>query len=163
VALPIDRVSQYLRGPEGVKMFRYSMASVVAIAVSVVSLAILNGPLGVSAWVASTIATAIACFPSYYLNRRWAWGMDGRSHFWKEIAPFWILAFLGWAISTLCVHLMESYAKSQGFSHLLRTGTVIVVYVGAFGVLWVAKFVIFNKLMFVNRAEVPVSEPAAVD
>lgn len=152
------RVSEYLRGPEGVKMFRYSMASVVAVIVSVACLAILNGPLGVRAWVASTIATAIATIPSYYLNRSWAWGKDGRSHLLKEVLPFWALAFLGWGISTLCVHVMEDYAKSHGFSHLFRTSTVILVYVAAFGVLWVAKFVIFNKVMFVNRTPVPVSE-----
>ncbi|MBO0747971.1 MAG: GtrA family protein, partial [Acidimicrobiaceae bacterium] len=129
MAEPFARVSEYLRGPEGVKMFRYSMASVVAIAVSVVCLAVLNGPLGVRAWVASTIATAVACIPSYYLNRCWAWGRDGRSHFLKEILPFWSLAFLGWGISTLCVHAMEDYAKSNGFSHLFRTGSVTLVYV----------------------------------
>lgn len=140
-------------------MFRYSMASVVAIAVSVVCLAILNGPFGVKAWVASTIATAIAAIPSYYLNRCWAWGKDGRSHIWREVVPFWALAFLGWGISTECVHLMENYAKAHGFSHLFRTGTVILVYVAAFGVLWVAKFIIFNKVIFVNPAPVSVSEP----
>jgi putative flippase GtrA len=159
VAVSIAQVNEYLRGPEGVKMFRYSMASVVALAVSVVCLAILNGPLGMRAWVASTIATAIAAVPSYYLNRRWAWGMDGRSHLWREILPFWSLAFLGWAISTLSVHWMENYAKHNGFSHLARTGTVVLVYVAAFGVLWVAKFIIFNKLMFVDRAHLAVSEP----
>lgn len=140
-------------------MFRYSMASVVALCVSVVCIAVLNGPLGVSAWVSSTLATAIAATPSYYMNRRWAWGKDGRSHFWKEIVPFWSLAFLGWGLSTLCVHLMEDYANHNGFSHLARTGTVTLVYVAAFGVLWVGKFMLFNKVMFVNHPAVPVSEP----
>jgi putative flippase GtrA len=149
----VSRVSDYLRGAEGVKMLRYSVASIVAVAISVVCLAIFNGPLGMSAWVASTLATAIAAYPSYYLNRRWAWGKDGRSHLWKEVLPFWGLALLGWAFSTESVHLIENYAKSRHFSHFARTGLVLIVYVAAIGVLWVAKFVIFNKLVFVQHGE----------
>jgi putative flippase GtrA len=153
VALSIAQVSEYLHGPEGVKMFRYSMASVVALITSVLCLAILNGPLGTSAVMASTLATAVATVPSYYLNRRWAWGKDGRSHFWKEVVPFWALAFMGWALSTYSVRLMEAYAKHHQFSHVLRTASVTFVYIGAFGVLWVGKFVIFNKVLFVHRGD----------
>jgi putative flippase GtrA len=134
-------------------MLRYSAASAVAVVIGVVLLALLNGPLGMSAWVASTIGTAVAAWPSYYLNRKWAWGMEGRSHLLKEVVPFWILAFVGWAFSTEAVHLMENYAKEHRFSHLSRTGSVLIIYVTAIGVLWVVKFVIFNKLMFVHRED----------
>jgi putative flippase GtrA len=134
-------------------MFRYSMASVVALVTSVVCLAIFVGPLGTSAWLGSTLATAIATVPSYYLNRRWAWGKDGKSHFWREVMPFWVLAFIGWGFSTLCSHLAENYAKSHDYSHLARTGTVTLVYIAAFGVLWVGKFVIFNKVVFIHHGE----------
>jgi len=153
VAASIAQVSEYLHGPEGVKMFRYSMASVVALITSVVCLAILNGPLAMSAVVASTLATAVATVPSYYLNRRWAWGKDGRSHFWKEVVPFWALAFMGWALSTYSVRLMEAYAKHHQFTHVLRTASVTFVYIAAFGVLWVGKFVIFNKVLFVHHGD----------
>jgi putative flippase GtrA len=77
-------------------MLRYSMASIVSLVVSVICLAIFVGPLGMQAWVGATLATAIASIPSYYLNRRWAWGKSGKSHFMKEVVPFWSLAFLGW-------------------------------------------------------------------
>jgi putative flippase GtrA len=132
---------------------RYSMASAVSVAVSLVCLVFFNGVLGWSAWVSSTAATAIATVPSYELNRKWAWGKSGRSHVLKEVAPFWALAFIGWGCSTLAVHWMEGIAKHHHYSHLLRTSTVAVVYVGAFGVLWVAKFVIFNKILFVHHPE----------
>ena len=87
------------------------------------------------------------------MNRKWAWGKTGRSHLWKEVVPFWALAFIGWAVSTFSVHLMEGYAKSHHFSHLASTASVTVVYVAAFGVLWVAKFIIFNKLLFVHHLQ----------
>jgi putative flippase GtrA len=134
-------------------MLRYSMASVVSLVVSVICLAIFVGPIGMRAWVGATLATAIASIPSYYLNRKWAWGKSGKSHFMKEVVPFWGLAFLGWGFSTLCVHLMENHADQQHYSHLVKTGTVTVVYVAAFGVFWVVKYVIFNKLVFVHHGE----------
>ena len=101
----------------------------------------------------STLATAIAAVPNYEMNRKWAWGKTGRSHLWKEVAPFWGLAFLGWGTSTVSVYFMEKYAKHHHFSHLLQTTTVAIVFVGAFGVLWVAKFIIFNKVLFVHHLE----------
>jgi putative flippase GtrA len=147
---PSDLVG-LLRTPIGVKLFRYSMASVVAVITSTVLFVVFDGAIRFSAVVSATLATAIAAIPSYELNRKWAWGKSGRSHLLKEVIPFWTLAFIGWAFSTISVRLMEDYSKGHHFSHLLQTATVTLVYIGAFGVLWVGKFIIFNKFMFVHH------------
>lgn len=149
-----------LRTPQGQKLFRYSMASVVSVVVSLVLLVFFNGVLGWSAVWSSTAATAIAAVPSYEMNRRWAWGKSGKSHLWKEVVPFWALAFVGWAFSTYSVKLVETATENAGMAHLVRTGVIAVVYVAAFGVLWVVKFVIFNKILFAHRAG---EIPAALD
>jgi putative flippase GtrA len=153
VATTLPGAFDLLRTPEGRKLFRYSMASVVSVAVSLVCLVIFNGLFGWSAWVSATLATAIAAIPSYELNRKWAWGKSGPGHLWKEVVPFWVLAFIGWGFSTLCVHLMESYAKHHHYSHVARTSVVAVVYVGSFGVLWIGKFILFNKVLFAHHPE----------
>ena len=144
-------IADRLRGPDGQKLWRYSVASMVAVVVSEICLVIFNGVVGMSAVVASSLATSLAAIPNYYLNRKWAWGKHGRSHLLKEVIPFWALAFAGWALSTYSVYLMEHYAKRQQFSHALTTVLVAIVYVAAFGLLWIGKFIIFNKLMFVHR------------
>jgi putative flippase GtrA len=151
--MTISELMDKFRGAEGRKLFRYSCASAVAVVCSVVLLVIFNGVIGLSAWVSSTLATALAAIPNYEMNRKWAWGKTGRSHLWKEVVPFWALAFLGWAVSTFSVHVMESYAHRHHFSHLASTASVTIVYVAAFGVLWVAKFIIFNKVLFVHHLE----------
>jgi putative flippase GtrA len=140
-----------LRGPGGQKLLKYSVASIVAVVISEICLIIFNGVVGMSAWVSSSLATCIAAVPNYYMNRKWAWGKHGRSHVWKEVVPFWALAVLGWVLSTLSVYVMERYAKHHNFTHFWSTVSVAVVYIAAFGVLWVGKFIIFNKLMFVHR------------
>ncbi len=142
-----------LKSPQGQKLFRYSVASAVAVMVSLVCLVFFNGVLSLSALLSSILATAIATVPNYLMNRRWAWGKSGRSHFLREVLPFWTLALIGLTFSTVSVNWVEHFAKTHAFSHLTTTGVVAVVYVGAFGVLWVAKFMIFNKVLFVHRPE----------
>lgn len=159
--MTVPGLREKLRSPMALKLFRYSMASVVAVIVSNVCLLIFVGLLKMSVVLASTLATTIAAIPSYEMNRRWAWGKTGKSHLMKEVVPFWGLAILGWAFSTFSVWLMDRYAKSHDFSHLAQTLSVAVVYFAAFGVLWVAKFIIFNKLMFGHHHHA--EEPVAVD
>lgn len=141
-----------LRTPGGLKLLRYSAASVVSVVVSVAFLVLFYGPLRMGAVLSSTLATAIATVPSYHLNRKWAWGKSGRSHLAREVAPFWALSFLGWAFSTYSVRLTESALKSNHtMAHFEKTLIVALVYLGAFGVLWIGKFIIFNKVLFVHR------------
>ena len=140
-----------LRSPEGRKMVRYTMVSVVAVACTLVVLAITIGLMHWGAFWANVTATAIATVPSYELNRKWAWGKSGKSHLWREVIPFWVLAFIGLAFSTWWAVGAESIAKNHHFSHLAKTVTVETAVISAFGVLWIGKFIIFNKLLFVHH------------
>ncbi len=135
----------------GQKLFRYSMASVVAVIVSNVLLLLFIGVINMGEVLASTLATSISAIPSYEMNRKWAWGKKGKSHLMKEVLPFWALALLGWAFSTVAVWWMGRVAKHDHFSHGVKTFAILAVYIGAFGVLWVGKFAIFNSLMFVTH------------
>ncbi len=141
-------------------MVRYSAASVVSVVVSFTFIVLFNGVFGWSAVVSSTLATAIATIPSYELNRKWAWGRSGKGHLLREIVPFWVLAFIGWAFSTYSVLLTERSLKhDHSMVHIEKTAIIAVVYVGAFGVLWVVKFVIFNKVLFASRSGDRVAAP----
>jgi hypothetical protein len=52
------------------------------------------------------------------------------------------------------VDLVENAAKHAGYSHLVRTGLVGITAIAAFGVLWVVKFIIFNKVLFKHGGEI---------
>ncbi len=149
----LDTVLTWSRSPEGKKWVRYSMVSVVAVIVSQVILLIAFGVLHLSARAANIWAVCISAIPSYYLNRAWAWGKRSRSHLLKEVLPFWTMALIGLAFSTWAADFAESWARGVTTSHLLTTLIVMAASLGAFGVLWVAKFVILNKLMFGKHPE----------
>src|ERR1700677_222447 len=112
--------------PEGKKMFRYTMVSVISTGVSIATLALVYGVFKVWTEVPSTLfANAVATVPSYYLNRNWAWGKSGRSHIRREVLPFWGLSLAGMLLSVLT----SSEARTLGIryfnhDHLVRTAIV---------------------------------------
>jgi glycosyltransferase XagB len=109
------------------------------------------GMLHWTARAANVVACAVATVPSYYLNRCWAWGRRGRSHLWKEVVPFWGIAFAGLALSTWAADLGSALARDAAASHAVTTAIVMTSSLLAFGVLWVGKFAIFNALLFAER------------
>ena len=150
---PLSAVAERVRTPSGRKALRYSLVSVVSVAVSQTALFLF---FGVGHWTAKSANIAACCIggiPSYYLNRRWAWGKSGRSHFWREVVPFWGLAFIGLAFSTFAVDFAETWAHDVADARLVQALIVNGASFFAFGVLWIGKFFLFNKVIFVSDPE----------
>ena len=138
------------RSPGGKKAIKYTLVSVISVAVSQVAFA---GAYNLLEWTAkssSVLATSVGAVPSYILNRRWAWGKTGKSHLWKEIVPFWAIAFLGLVFSTWSSDFAETYVRDHNYSLAVERLAVQGAYFGAFAILWVGKFIVFNKLIFVQ-------------
>ena len=134
------------RTPGGRKLVRYSLVSVVSVIVSQVILFVAQ-----FAWSARTsniVAVCLSAIPSYQLNRAWAWGKTGRSHLMKEIVPFWGMCLLGLILSTWSADFAESHAASITASDLGQKLVVNAAALAAFGVLWVGKFVVLNRVLF---------------
>lgn len=148
------------RTPGGRKAIKYTLVSVIAVAVSQIALALFYGVFGWGARPANLAASTVGAVPSYYLNRYWAWGKRGRSHLLKEVAPFWALTFVGMAFSTWAAGAAESFAADRYDSRLVLTVFVNGGSIAAFGVLWIAKFVIFNKVLFKTNPEELEDAPA---
>lgn len=146
---PADVIA-YARSTEGQKFLKYSAVSVIAVIVGEVSLITLL-TIGLSPAWANVGQTSIATIPSYYLNHRWAWGRSGKGHLWKETLPFWVLSFIGFGFSEVSAITAGNYAKSHHWTksshNLLVAGVVLATY----GVLWVGKFIIINKVLFADR------------
>lgn len=134
--------------------------SVVAVIVSQVLLTLFHGVAGWSATWSNVWATALAAIPSYELNRKWAWGKSGPNHLWREVMPFWALAFLGLLFSTVAVHFADQAAVHHGLSHLVNVVVVDLANILAFGILWVVKFIVLNKVLFAESP--PAQEPSRV-
>jgi putative flippase GtrA len=88
----------------------------------------------------------VAGIPSYLLNRQWVWGKSGRSHLVKEILPFAVISVTGIGFSLFTASIAHHYAVSHHLHHLVRTGLVLFTNIASFGILWLAKFAILNRL-----------------
>jgi putative flippase GtrA len=143
----LQAIYAWLHTHEGRKILRYSMVSVISTAVSLVVIAIVYGGLQLWSEVPSTVfGNAVATFPSYWLNRKWAWGKHGRSHFLKEVVPFWAVAAAGIAFSIIGASIARHYGIKYNLDHFEQTVLVLVANVLSFAIFWVLKLLLFNKL-----------------
>ncbi len=153
MTLTASALRERARTPTGRKLIKYTMVSIVSVIIGQALLAIFFGLLRWSAVTSNVFAVGLSAVPSYYLNRAWAWGKRGRSHFLKEVVPFWAMAFLGLALSTVFADFAEDRALNYTDSRLVQTMIVNAAALAAFGVLWIGKFVILNKVMFAHHED----------
>jgi putative flippase GtrA len=133
---------------DGKRLYRYTATSVISVIVSEIVLFVALHFF--SAITSNIIAVAVGTVPSYELNRKWAWGKSGKGHLWKEVVPFWALSFLGLVFSTVLVGFVADEVNKATLSGKLAiNGTNLA----GFGILWVGKFIIFNKILFAHHPE----------
>lgn len=156
----VARLWRFCQTPQGLKMVRYTMVSIISALTSLILLTIVFGVLRLWDEVVSTlVANILAGIPSYFLNRQWVWKKSGRSHFWRELFPFWVMSISGILFALFTAQLAHNYAVSHHLHHLARTVLVVGANVAAFGILWVVKFLILNRL-FAEIAEAEVGVEA---
>jgi putative flippase GtrA len=150
----VTRIRQVMAHPSSVKLIKYASVSVISTVVSQVTLLLVFGVFHwLSAVPANIVANVLATIPSYTLNRRWVWGKGGKSHFWREVMPFWVLSFVGLAFSSVAVWLAGDFARHHGLSHPATALLVNAANLMSFAILWIVKFVIYNKLFHIDPIE----------
>lgn len=134
------------------KAARYSAVSVVGVVLTQLLLVIGHGLFGVSAGRANVAAVLITAVPVFLLNRAWVWQLAGRSSLRREVLPFWAFTVAGLVLSTAAVAVVASLTAS--------TVAVSAANIGAFGILWVAKFVVLDGVVFVPAGDDGAPAPA---
>src|SRR5205823_1818132 len=137
------------------RITRCMSVSVVTTVISVLTLATATAAFGITAWIANVIATTLATGPSYYLNRRWTWGKTDASHPWRGVLPFWILSFTGLALSTIAVGVVDAWTAGAHLAPPVHTMTLLFAHLSGFGILWVAQFVLLDRVLFGRDAHSP--------
>jgi putative flippase GtrA len=131
----------------GIRMVRYTLGSAFCLGVSEVTLLVLL-LAGLQGWLASLLASAAGIVPGYPLNRAWTFGRRGPSHTWREVVPYWVTAIGGSLFAALLVGLADPWAKEVSRSTLVATSIALLVYVGAYGTLWLLKFLYLDRMLF---------------
>lgn len=146
-SLPAKAV-EYLR-TNGRKMFKYffvaGIGAPVGIAVYWLFLekSSLNDPASQAA------ATGVMVFPNYMINRYFVWGKKSKNSLTREVLPFWVMAFIGFVVSTIAAW----FASRQG------AGTLLLLFVSlvSFGTVSLFKFFVLERYLFGSDSDaVPV-------
>ena len=127
--------------PAVVKLVRYSAASVAGVITSVVVLNTCLLVLELGAVTSNIISVTAGSVPNYLINRAWTFNKRDAHSFTREILPFWLMAVLGLVISTFAV----AWADERWDGNTLALNAANL---GSFGLLWVAKFFVLERVLF---------------
>jgi putative flippase GtrA len=137
---------------EGKKLIRFASVSAISTVVSFTTISVVYGTKLVHGEITSTVVgNMVATIPSYYLNRSWTWGKKGRSHFRGEVLPFLLMAVLGTTFSIFGATLARGVVSSNDVHHLLNTAIVAFANLISFGIFWVLKLKVFNRIFHVDE------------
>ncbi len=151
------------RTETGRKTVRFAAVSIVAIAVSQVTLVLCYGLIRWGTTRSQVAAFVVSMVPSYYLNRAWVWGKSGKSSLRKEVLPFWALGIAQFVLSLFFVVWAQGAVERSTESHTLRTAGILFNTLFIYGIMWVGKFVFFNKVLFVHKPETPLNQVTATN
>ena len=130
------------------RLTRCMSVSVVTTVISLSTLGIATALFGVAAWAANILATSVATVPSYHLNRRWTWGRQGTTDPWREVMPFWRLAFAGLVLSTVAVGITDTWAAHAQLATPIHTVALLAAHLAGFGILWGMQIVLLDRVLF---------------
>lgn len=154
---------------------RYGAGSVVAMGCSELVLVGSYGLLGAGPLTASVLAWFAGAVPNYVLNRRWAWRSDdagssgrGRAVRGRKMALYWTITLATAAAAVAATTGMDGWIKAAVNSRGEQSLLLALAYLFAYGVVFILKFVLFDRLVFTDgrsrhaESEHPVSVPEAV-
>jgi putative flippase GtrA len=132
----LDRVT----GGRGDLAVRYTTVSVIGVTITQIQLALYVGLLDWDPTWSNVLAVSLCTIPVFLLNKHWVWNADGKLSLRREILPFWVFTLAGLLLSTALVAWVQSFSDS--------TLLVMAANIGGFGILWVAKFLFLDQIMF---------------
>jgi putative flippase GtrA len=133
-----------------VRFFRYSVGSVVAIVTSEITFVLCYGTGLLGTTAASVVAFFAGAIPNYVLNRSWAWERRGRLNVSREVILYAVVSIVSLVSAAVVTGWVSRIAAHVTGSHAGRTTLVAAAYLATYAFLFILKFVIFQRVVFVE-------------
>jgi putative flippase GtrA len=147
------RVLNLRHSPLGARITRYTLGSIVAAATSAIVFALMY-VLGASTTACSVTAFVAGAIPNWVLNRRWAWQVQGRIAFGREIVAYIIVSAVTLFLTTESTAWTQRHVQSIPAHHGFRAALVTGSYLAVFAVLFAVRFVLYERWIFAGRSRV---------
>lgn len=136
--------------PRATRLGRYAVTSVVATVVSEVTLLVVYGAGLLHASPAAVVASLAGTIPSYAMSRYWIWPEADRRRPGRQAAAYWLIAVVSLGVASAATGWAASLAPAGHAAHVAVVG---VAYLGTYGALWLAKFALYQTVLFRPRGD----------
>jgi putative flippase GtrA len=144
---------RFSRSPHAAKVTKYAIGSVIALLTSIIVFAVAYVILGGHPTTCSILAFFAGAIPNWILNRRWAWKMKGRADFLREIVAYIAISGVVLVASSVATTAMQHWVLQHVPAHHgLRAFLVTGAYVLVQAVMFVLKFVVYEKWVFSGQS-----------
>jgi len=127
------------------RFMRYTGGSIVAFATSEVAFVLCYASGGVGTTAAAVVAFMAGAVPNYVLNRRWVWKRRGRVRVWREVVLYAAIS----VVSIVAAAAATGWATNMVHgSKAIHTVAAAAAYFVTYGVLFIAKFIAFETVVF---------------
>jgi len=144
-------LKRLLESPQAQKILRYTAGSVVALLTSVVVFAVMLD-MGISTTWDSIGAFFAGAVPNWILNRRWAWQQKGKVSVPREVIGYIVISAIALVASSVSTGAVHSWVTSGSVPSGLHTILVTGTYVAVQGVLFVGKYLVYERWVFAGRS-----------
>jgi putative flippase GtrA len=125
---------------------------VVAAVTSLIVFAVAYG-LGLGNVPANVLAFLAGAVPNWILNRTWAWQRRGRVHVRREIILYAVVSALSLAASSAATGWADVEVPAVTANRTLQVLLVAGAYIATYGILFVAKYVLYELVIFVGAED----------
>lgn len=148
---PIGR--RITQSPLRARMTRYTLGSMVAAATSAIVFAALY-VMGLGTTTCTVVAFIAGAIPNWILNRRWAWRVEGRVAFGREIFAYVVVSAATLLITAEATAWTQRHVQSIPAHHGIRVLLVTASYLAVFAILFVARFTVYEVWIFSGRSRI---------
>jgi putative flippase GtrA len=131
------------------RLSRYTAGSIVAFVISEATLILCFGTGLMGAAPASAVSFVAGAIPNYLLNRSWVWKRRGSVPIRRELLPYMLVSAATLVIAAIATSLAAAIAPP---GHRAQTLFVAIAYFITYGLLFVAKFAVFQRFIFADTA-----------
>lgn len=154
-----EAVQRRARSKIGVRFGRFAISAVAALGANEITVAVCLA-VNMNAGSAAALGWLAGAIVSYVLAR-WAFGRKGKPHLLRETLPFWIVSAMVFVVLFLATKLGSHAAGWLNLHGTERVGFVVGVNFLANCITFLARFIFFHYVLFVDRGSAAAAVPAA--
>ena len=140
------------------RFWRYVLGSAVAFVASESAFLTVYGLELGSPQIATLWAFAAGIPVNYMLNRRWAWRRRGRPDLRDEVLPYVVVIAASVVASATGTGIVDAWLQTVSLPSLARIALVGATFAAINGGLFLAKYVLLDRLVFRARRRAPDDE-----